>query len=82
MEFFASLINEVGNLTENLPQKAYPYTESKSWKDIGYIIKPGEFKTEIDWSDLYGSLKPGTYRLKKNFHYDTDFSLYAQFIIG
>ena len=36
MEFFASLINEVGSLTENLPQKAYPYTESKSWKDIGY----------------------------------------------
>ena len=59
-----------------------PVNKEIGWKDIGYIIKPGEFKTEIDWSDLYGSLKPGTYRLKKNFHYDTNFSLYAQFVIG
>ena len=36
MEFFDSLISEVEALLTTLPQKKYPYTSNKSWKDEGY----------------------------------------------
>lgn len=38
-------------------------TESLN-SDVAYVVKPGGTDTwEIDWSDEYGSLEPGDYRI-------------------
>ena len=54
----------------------------------GYIIPPvGESEIETDWNWLYGTLTPGTYRIKKTVidHRDSgnkNYEFYAQFLIA
>ena len=45
-----------------------PYVGSPVWHLIGYPLLPGELKSfSVNWSMLYGSLPPGTYRYMKPF---------------
>lgn len=50
---------------------------------IGWIIKPnGEFEDKIDWSNLYGELKEGNYRIVKEVYSNGNKKeLYAKFTI-
>lgn len=51
--------------------------------EIGWIInKNGEFEDKIDWSQLYGELKKGNYRIVKEVYDNGNkIELYAEFII-
>ncbi|MDR2655817.1 MAG: hypothetical protein LBC56_07115 [Oscillospiraceae bacterium] len=41
-----------------------------AWRDIAYIIPGGGLlEMPIDWNYLYGELKPGRYRIVKEFYY-------------
>lgn len=69
--------------------------ENREWKEvkvindqygfiaIGWIIKPnGEFEDKIDWSNLYGQLKEGEYRIVKEVYCNGNKKeLYAKFTI-
>ena len=50
---------------------------------IGWIIKQnGEFEDKIDWSNLYGQLKEGEYRIVKEVYSNGNKKeLYAKFTI-
>ncbi len=59
-----------------------------AWDTVAYIIKEnGQTEFEIVWSNLYGELNPGEYRIQKDIQlyrapgdYDTD-TYYAEFTV-
>lgn len=58
-------------------------SDNYSFIAIAWILKPrGEFEDKINWSQLYGKLKKGQYRIAKEVYGDGEKKvLYAEFDI-
>lgn len=59
-----------------------PITDQYAFNEIAWIVgKDGTVKDTVDWSDLYGTLEKGEYRLVKEV-YDTEkFYIWTEFSI-
>lgn len=64
-------------------KEAKVINDEYSFIAIGWIIKTnGEFEDKIDWSNLYGELKEGNYRIVKEVYTNGNKKeIYAKFTI-
>ena len=71
------LEQKVGNSWRILEEKAAPV-----WTDTVYTLQNLNQSIWVDWSELYGQLSPGFYRMGKNFYMNGEsISQYAEFEI-
>lgn len=48
--------------------KLEPSKEDPAWSDETYRLKNNTTAVQVDWSEYYGSLEPGLYRMGKRFY--------------
>ena len=69
---------EYDNHGEWLPVE---YKNEIGFNDIALLIDGQITRQNIDWTSLYGQLKPGTYRVKKTVYYDKEYTIFSNFIL-